>query len=178
YQIEASMNENNSVVLEDPLPPKEKDPWSFTLPCYINNICFEKALADLGASVSDFIILDKHKDVKVPLILGRSFLSTSHAKIDVFKRKITLRVGNHKITFKSVKPASSLIKKVYVLGLRERIDLDLEARLMGEALILNRSLDPEFGDFIELNNLNEPLELRWNQVNDLGRTREEGEIID
>ncbi|GKD57521.1 hypothetical protein Tco_1290908, partial [Tanacetum coccineum] len=37
---------------EDSLPQKEKDPRSFTLTCYINNVCFEKALADLGASVS------------------------------------------------------------------------------------------------------------------------------
>ncbi|GJW41213.1 hypothetical protein Tco_0067058 [Tanacetum coccineum] len=36
----------------DTLPRKEKDPGSFTLPCYINNVCFEKTLADLGASVS------------------------------------------------------------------------------------------------------------------------------
>ncbi|GJV68720.1 ribonuclease H-like domain-containing protein [Tanacetum coccineum] len=36
----------------DSLPKKEKYPGSFTLPCYINNICFEKALADLGASAS------------------------------------------------------------------------------------------------------------------------------
>ncbi|GJU31149.1 hypothetical protein Tco_1174738 [Tanacetum coccineum] len=48
----------------------------------------------------DFIILDMPKDVKVPLILGRPFLSTAHAKIDVFKRKITLRVGDEKINFK------------------------------------------------------------------------------
>ncbi|GKC67415.1 hypothetical protein Tco_1100013 [Tanacetum coccineum] len=34
------------------LPQKEKDPGSFTLPCLINNICFNKALVDLGASVS------------------------------------------------------------------------------------------------------------------------------
>ncbi|GKB66572.1 hypothetical protein Tco_0927984 [Tanacetum coccineum] len=52
YQIEASMNVHSSAVLEDSLPPKEKDTWSFTIPCYINNICFEKALADLGSSVS------------------------------------------------------------------------------------------------------------------------------
>ncbi|GJW48955.1 hypothetical protein Tco_0080601 [Tanacetum coccineum] len=31
---------------------KEKDPGSFTLPCLINNICFNKSLVDLGASVS------------------------------------------------------------------------------------------------------------------------------
>ncbi|GKD06688.1 retrovirus-related pol polyprotein from transposon TNT 1-94 [Tanacetum coccineum] len=34
------------------LPQKEKDPRSFTLPCLIYNICFDKALVDLGASVS------------------------------------------------------------------------------------------------------------------------------
>nr|GEU60940.1 hypothetical protein [Tanacetum cinerariifolium] len=121
---------------------QEKDPGSFTLPCYIINVCFEKAFADLRASVSvmpfstylnlgldelahtkftvelvdgtmkhpkgiaknilvgigkfvflvDFIILDMHEDVNVPLILERQFLSTAHAKVNVFRRKITLRV--------------------------------------------------------------------------------------
>nr|GFA21389.1 hypothetical protein [Tanacetum cinerariifolium] len=33
-------------------PWKEKDPGSFTLPCFVNNICFNKALAELGASIS------------------------------------------------------------------------------------------------------------------------------
>ncbi|GKD47434.1 retrovirus-related pol polyprotein from transposon TNT 1-94, partial [Tanacetum coccineum] len=115
------------------IPQKEKDPGSFTLPCFINNVCFDNVLDDLGASVSvmplltylnlglgelahtkltvkladrtmkypkgiaeyvlvgigkftflvDFIILDMPKDIKVPLILGRPFLSTAHAKIDV-----------------------------------------------------------------------------------------------
>ncbi|GKF62591.1 putative ribonuclease H-like domain-containing protein, partial [Tanacetum coccineum] len=31
---------------------KEEDPKSFALPCFINNVCFNNALADLGASVS------------------------------------------------------------------------------------------------------------------------------
>nr|GFA63873.1 hypothetical protein [Tanacetum cinerariifolium] len=57
----------------------------------------------------DFIILDMPEDIKMTLILGRPFLSTAHAKIDVFKRKITLRVGEEKIIFKSIKPASSLV---------------------------------------------------------------------
>ncbi|GJZ65307.1 lysophospholipid acyltransferase 1-like protein, partial [Tanacetum coccineum] len=39
----------------------------------------------------DFIVLDMPEDIKTPLILGRPFLSTAHAKIDVFKRKITLK---------------------------------------------------------------------------------------
>ncbi|GJX93292.1 hypothetical protein Tco_0347878 [Tanacetum coccineum] len=88
------------------LPQKEKDIGSFTLPCFIHDICFDKALVDLGASVSvmpfstysnlglDFVILDIPEDEDVPLILGRPFLSPTRAKIDVFKRKITLR-GDH-----------------------------------------------------------------------------------
>ncbi|GJU94504.1 putative reverse transcriptase domain-containing protein [Tanacetum coccineum] len=59
----------------------------------------------------DFIILDMPKDIKVPLILERPFLSTARAKIDVYKRKITLRAREERIVFTSVKPASSLIKR-------------------------------------------------------------------
>ncbi|GKG26370.1 hypothetical protein Tco_0399516, partial [Tanacetum coccineum] len=58
------------------------------------------------------------------------------------------------------------------------MELDLEAKLMGETLILNRSLDPLYGDYIELKDLNEPLELRRDQVEDLGPIIEEGEVID
>ncbi|GJS06394.1 hypothetical protein Tco_0363190 [Tanacetum coccineum] len=158
--------------INESIPQKEKDPGSFTLPCFINNICFDNSLVDLGASISvmplltylnlglgklahtkliveladktvkypkeitknvlvrigkftfpvDFIILDMPKDIKVPLILGRPFLSTARAKINVYKRKITLSVKEEKIIFKSVKPASSLIKRVYMLSLRERME--------------------------------------------------------
>ncbi|GKC78375.1 hypothetical protein Tco_1129149 [Tanacetum coccineum] len=118
------------------------------------------------------------EDIKVPLILGRPFLSTARAKIDVYKRKITLRVGEEKIIFKSVKPASSIIKRVCMLTLRERMELDIEARLMGETLVLNRSLDPFLEDYIELNDLNESFELRRNQGKDLMPTIEEGKVIE
>ncbi|GJV75088.1 reverse transcriptase domain-containing protein [Tanacetum coccineum] len=38
--------------INNSIPRKEKDPGSFTLPCFINNVCFDNALVDLGASVS------------------------------------------------------------------------------------------------------------------------------
>nr|GEW58138.1 hypothetical protein [Tanacetum cinerariifolium] len=126
----------------------------------------------------DLIILDMPQDVKVPLILERPFLSTAQAKINVFKIKITLRVRDEKIIFKSMKPTSSLIKRVYMLGLRERMELDLKARLMGETLVLKRSLDHLYRDYIKLNDLNVPLELKRYQVDDLMPTIEEGEVID
>ncbi|GKF45386.1 putative reverse transcriptase domain-containing protein, partial [Tanacetum coccineum] len=140
----------------------------------------ENVLVGIGKFVFpiDFIILDMLEDIKVPLILGRPFLSTARAKIDVYKRKITLRVMEERILFTSVKPASSLIKRVYLLSLSDRMELDLEARLIGETLVINKSLDPFFEDYIELNDLNEPIELRRNQGNELMPTIEEGEVVD
>ncbi|GKB24136.1 ribonuclease H-like domain-containing protein [Tanacetum coccineum] len=53
----------------------------------------ENVLVGIGKFVFpvNFIILYMPEDVKVPLILKRPCLSTAHTKIDVFKRKITLR---------------------------------------------------------------------------------------
>ncbi|GJT44252.1 hypothetical protein Tco_0952967 [Tanacetum coccineum] len=110
---------------------------------------------------------------------GRQFLSTALVLNCVLQEeRFTLRIGEEKIIFISVKHASSLIKKVYTPSLRERMELDLEARLMGETLVLNRSLDPFLEDYIELNDLNEPFELRRNQGDDLMPTIEEGEVIE
>ncbi|GJR52446.1 putative reverse transcriptase domain-containing protein [Tanacetum coccineum] len=184
------------------LPQKEKDPRSFTLPCFISNICFVKALVDLGASVSvmpfstytnlglgilsrtrltieladrtikqlrgiaenvlvrigkfifpiDFVILDIPEDNDVPLILGRPFLSTAHSKIDVFKRKITLRVGEEKLVFKSIKAATSIIKRVFVIK-----SLDLKMNFVREG---DESFNPTYGDYLELNDLETPLETK------------------
>ncbi|GJR43586.1 hypothetical protein Tco_1311689 [Tanacetum coccineum] len=187
--------------IDNSIPRKEKDPGSFTLPCFINNVCFDNALVDLGASISvmplstylnlglgelahtklTVELADRTifpKDIKVPLILGRPFLSTARAKIDVYKQNITLRIRKERIIFKSVKPVSSLIKRVHMLSLRERMEVDLEAKLMGETLVINRSLDPLNGDYIKLNDQNEPFELRRNQGDDLMPIIEEGEVIE
>nr|GEU53115.1 reverse transcriptase domain-containing protein [Tanacetum cinerariifolium] len=48
---------------------------------------------------TDFIVVDFDDDPRVPLILGRSFLKTKKALIDVFEGELTLRVGKEAITF-------------------------------------------------------------------------------
>ncbi|GJR65188.1 hypothetical protein Tco_0011253 [Tanacetum coccineum] len=58
------------------------------------------------------------------------------------------------------------------------MELDLEARLMGDTLVINTSLDPLNRDYIKLNDLNEPFELRRNQGDDLMPTIVEGEVIE
>ncbi|GJR52315.1 retrovirus-related pol polyprotein from transposon TNT 1-94 [Tanacetum coccineum] len=75
-------------------------------------------------------------------------------RIDVFKRKITLRVGEEKLVFKSVKPATSIIRRVYIVN--ERTDIDSKIEFLGEAI--NESFDPLYGNYIELNDLDMPLE--------------------
>ncbi|GKC22767.1 reverse transcriptase domain-containing protein [Tanacetum coccineum] len=132
---EQSSHINNSI------PRKEKDPGSFTLPCFINNVCFNNALADLGASVSVM-------PLSTYLNLGLGELA--HTKL-------------------TVELADRTVK--YPKGIAENM-------LVGETLVLNRSLDPIFEDYIELNDLNEPLELRRNRVDDLMPTIEEGEVIE
>ncbi|GKF53422.1 DNA-directed DNA polymerase [Tanacetum coccineum] len=46
------MNKRCSAVLLNKHPSKEKDPWSFTIPCKIGQLHIDNALADLGASIS------------------------------------------------------------------------------------------------------------------------------
>nr|GFC36592.1 reverse transcriptase domain-containing protein [Tanacetum cinerariifolium] len=49
---------------------------------------------------ADFVILDFVADPRVPLILERPFLSTTHALIDVYEGEITLRHDDQSLTLK------------------------------------------------------------------------------
>nr|GEX52098.1 reverse transcriptase domain-containing protein [Tanacetum cinerariifolium] len=48
---------------------------------------------------ADFMVVDFEPDPRVPLILGRYFLKTSRALIDVYKGGLTLRIENEAITY-------------------------------------------------------------------------------
>ncbi|GJR08016.1 reverse transcriptase domain-containing protein [Tanacetum coccineum] len=48
---------------------------------------------------ADFVVVDFEPDPRVPLILGRCFLKTSRALIDVYEGELTLRVDNEAITY-------------------------------------------------------------------------------
>ena len=47
-----ALTEECSAILQQKLPPKLKDPGSFTIPCTIGNLSFNKCLCDLGASIN------------------------------------------------------------------------------------------------------------------------------
>ncbi|GJW73100.1 reverse transcriptase domain-containing protein [Tanacetum coccineum] len=50
--------------------------------------------------LADFVVVDYVVDPRVPLILGRPFLRTTRALIDVYGEELTLRVDDEAITFK------------------------------------------------------------------------------
>ena len=131
------------------MPPKLKDPGSFSIPCVIGKFVIDKALCNIGASISvmplsickrlnmgelrptkmsvqladrsikypvdilenvpvrvgqfyiptDFIIMDIKEDASTPIILGRPFLATAGAIIDVKRGKLTFEVGEEKVEF-------------------------------------------------------------------------------
>ncbi|XP_062099799.1 uncharacterized protein LOC133805643 [Humulus lupulus] len=61
----------------------------------------EDVLVKVGKFIfpTDFIILDMEEDANIPIIMGRSFLATGRALIDVQKGELKLRVQNEEVTF-------------------------------------------------------------------------------
>ncbi|GJV19519.1 reverse transcriptase domain-containing protein [Tanacetum coccineum] len=81
-------------------------PTRMTLELADRSITYPKGLAeDVFVKVgkfhfpTDFVVVDFEADPRVPLILGRSFLRTGRALIDVYGEEITLRVDNEAVTF-------------------------------------------------------------------------------
>ncbi|GJU32979.1 hypothetical protein Tco_1176568 [Tanacetum coccineum] len=74
------------------LPPKELNPGSFTLPCIIG-------------------------EPNETMILGMPFLATIHAQIDVFKREISLGIGEDRVEFDmdgGISHSRILVEKIYM----------------------------------------------------------------
>ena len=61
----------------------------------------EDVLVKVGKFIfpMDFVVIDIEEDKKIPLLLGKQFLATGVALIDVKKGELTLRVGTEEIHF-------------------------------------------------------------------------------
>nr|GEX66164.1 reverse transcriptase domain-containing protein [Tanacetum cinerariifolium] len=92
------LNEHCSAVILKKLPEKLVDhDRSISRPISVAEDVYVKV--GKFHFLADFIVVDFNADPRVPLILGRSFLKTERALIDVFKGELTLRVGKEAITF-------------------------------------------------------------------------------
>ena len=54
---------------------------------------------DKFISQVDFVVIDMEEDKKAPLVLGRPFLATKRALIDVENGELSLRVGDNQVKF-------------------------------------------------------------------------------
>nr|GEY01015.1 reverse transcriptase domain-containing protein [Tanacetum cinerariifolium] len=86
------MNEHCSTVIVNKLPKKLRDPGKFFIP-------YVKVKVGVFHFPADFVVVDFKPDPRVPLILGRCFLKTGRALIDVYKGELTLRIRNEAITY-------------------------------------------------------------------------------
>nr|GFD24130.1 reverse transcriptase domain-containing protein [Tanacetum cinerariifolium] len=92
------LNENCSVMLLKKLPKKLGDPGkSITRPKEVAEDVFVKV--GKFHFPTNFVVVDFEADPRVPLILGRLFLRTGRALIDVYREEITLRVNDEAVTF-------------------------------------------------------------------------------
>ncbi|XP_075486381.1 uncharacterized protein LOC142525987 [Primulina tabacum] len=110
------LSEECSAILQNKLPPKLKDPGSFSIPCTIvkpTTISLQLAdrsikyprgvIEDVLVKVDkfifpvDFVVLDMEEDREIPLILGHPFLAIGRA--DVQKGELVLRLNDEKVTF-------------------------------------------------------------------------------
>ncbi|XP_070029883.1 uncharacterized protein [Nicotiana sylvestris] len=143
--------EHCSAFLHNKLPQKYGYPGSFTIPCSLGTLNFDKSLCDVSASINlmplsiykkldneigeirsahislqltdktsiipegivedfvvwvdkfvfpvEFIVMKMEEKKEVPLILGRQFLATGRAILNIHDRKIILSVGEETVTF-------------------------------------------------------------------------------
>nr|GEV27154.1 hypothetical protein [Tanacetum cinerariifolium] len=95
------LNEHCSVVLLKKFPEKLGDPELADRLISRPVGAAEDVYVKVGSFhfLANFVVVDFDADPRVPLILGRSFLKTERALIDVFEGELTLRVGKEAITF-------------------------------------------------------------------------------
>ncbi|GJQ88999.1 reverse transcriptase domain-containing protein [Tanacetum coccineum] len=61
--------------------------------------------------LADFVVVNFEPDPRVPIILGRPFLRTAKALIDLYEEKLTLRVGSDELVFYAEKYKKSKNKQ-------------------------------------------------------------------
>ncbi|GKA96316.1 reverse transcriptase domain-containing protein [Tanacetum coccineum] len=96
--------------------------------------------------LADFVVVDYVVDPRVPLILGRPFLRTARALIDVYGEELTLRVDDEAITFKVGQTSRYSYNDAVSINRIDVIDVACEESILSTSL---PSLTPfEGGDFI------------------------------
>ncbi|GJW16357.1 putative reverse transcriptase domain-containing protein [Tanacetum coccineum] len=101
-----------------------------------------------SSSSVDFVILDIVEDNKVPIILGRPMLATAHARIDVFRGKISLEDGKEQVIFNANKGATPVtVSPVCVIKFFDVID-NIEGPDDLKEFLMDDDLNGDLGNFL------------------------------
>ncbi|XP_019241892.1 PREDICTED: uncharacterized protein LOC109221917 [Nicotiana attenuata] len=98
---------------------------------------------------ADFVILDCEVEFEVPIILGRPFLATGKALVDVEAGEMTFRVGDEKVVFpvcKSMKQPNSTEVCSFVDIVTSVIMDDTSSMINIEDPLVSAPLDREMND--------------------------------
>ncbi|GKD77193.1 reverse transcriptase domain-containing protein [Tanacetum coccineum] len=116
----------------------ELTPTRMTLELADRSITHPKGLAeDVFVKVrkfhfpTDFVVVDFEADPRVPLILGRSFLRTGRALINVYGEEITLRVDNEAVTCQTARYSSTNDKSVNRIDIIDAVCEEYAPELLG-----------------------------------------------
>ncbi|XP_071917116.1 uncharacterized protein [Coffea arabica] len=130
-----ALTEECSAIIQNKLPPKLKDPGSFSIPCTIGNVDFSKTLCDLGASVS-----------LIPLTVARQL------GLYEFKRtNITLQLADRSIRYLLGVLENVLIKVQKFIIPVNFVVLDMEEDI-SMPIILGRPFLATAGTIIDVKN--------------------------
>ncbi|GKC71284.1 reverse transcriptase domain-containing protein [Tanacetum coccineum] len=90
--------------------------------------------------LADFVMVNFKPDPRVPIILGRPFLRTAKALIDLYEEKLTLRVGSDELVFYAEKSEKSKNKQfVHAIFV---IDFSKDEPFSGSTTIHSDALPP------------------------------------
>ncbi|GJY40345.1 reverse transcriptase domain-containing protein [Tanacetum coccineum] len=101
---------------------------------------------------ADFVVIDYDVDPLVPLSLGRPFLRTARALVDLYGEELTLRVGDEKLIFNVESTFLTLSSDPIVASLSPSLtpfgDSDFYLEETDDFLALNDSIPPEIDNGI------------------------------
>ena len=87
---------------------------------------------------ADFVILDCEVDFEVPIILGRPFLATGRALVDMEKGQMTFKLNNEEATFNicSTMRKSGQLQSVSAISHKEKMKKKNEQKVKNKSLWL------------------------------------------
>nr|GEW28525.1 reverse transcriptase domain-containing protein [Tanacetum cinerariifolium] len=146
------MNAKCFAILLNKVPVKLGDPKKFVIPCVLQDleptrmtlelanqsVTFPMGIAkDVIVNVvnfnflADFVIIDFEADPRVPIILGRPFLRTARAHVDLYEEKLTLRVRNEEVVFCTNRSSRNNLRDIHSIHCINIIDFFEDKMISG-----------------------------------------------